>query len=390
MASAAVGALALKLFSPRRAAKPLPSPERIIVIGYGAIGDTIFFLPVLEGLRRAFPRARVTWAANPAPALGELIPATGLVDEIWPIDLDEASHAAANARIAAGRFDWAVLSQSSPVDYFQSGLATVPVRAGHTTELSGGLARRLKRALVTGELSRRVLLNRSARISSGSEHAVSRNLGLLSALGVPAPEGRPRLPLSDAQRAFAARAVAECDPSRRRLAVHLGVVPGQYHKFWDPEKFGRLLDLAVRRFGVELIAVGAAGEAPSLDAARRACPSLRSCVGQADLLETFSVIAACDGFIGNDTGLAKAAMALGVPTAQIWGPTDPRELGAFWEPEKHVDVCTGIECHPCVRLGMPKGSYNYLTCGHHDCLGRLEADFAFSRLTPWLGARTKS
>jgi len=387
VAADAARTVALRLFSSVPAEKALSAPKNILVLGYGAIGDTLFFLPVLEGLRGAHPQARITWVADLAPGFKELIPATGLVDENWFVKINEPDRAAVNARIAAAKFDWAVMSLSSSADFFQQGLSSIPVRAGHTTELSGGPWRRIRQALVMGELTRRALLNRTALISLGSEHAVARNSRLLTVLGVPAPTGRPRLPLSKEHHAFAERAMAQLTPGRRRLAIHLGIGPGQYHKFWDAEKFGRLLASITANFNVDLIAVGTADEAPSLEKARRKCPTLQSCIGTAGLMETFAVIAACDGFIGNDTGLSKAAMALGIPTATIWGPSDAREVGVFWDPQKHADVFSGIACNPCARLGMPKGSYNYLTCGHHDCLGRLEPDFVFERLKPWLSER---
>ena len=85
------------------ASRPAPRDvRRILVIGYGAIGDTLFFLPTLEALRAAHAGASIVWLANPYPATDELIPATGLVDEIWRWDVSD-DDAAINRRSAAVR-----------------------------------------------------------------------------------------------------------------------------------------------------------------------------------------------------------------------------------------------------------------------------------------------
>ena len=64
-------------------ATPPDEPRRILVLGYNAIGDMIFFLPVLEGLRRRWPQARIVWLSDGRELVDEFLPGTGLCDEIW-------------------------------------------------------------------------------------------------------------------------------------------------------------------------------------------------------------------------------------------------------------------------------------------------------------------
>ena len=120
-----------------------------------------------------------------------------------------------------------------------------------------------------------------------------------------------------------------------------------------------------------------------MEAVRGICPGARSWVGRTSLMETCALLARCDLFVSNDTGIAKAAMALGVPTATVIGPSDPGEIGIFWEPEKHLEIRTGIRCSPCARLGMAKtgpGVLNYSNCGHHDCLQKLSVDMVHAAI----------
>lgn len=355
---------------PRLPERPV---ERVLVLGYAAIGDLLFFMPVLAAMRTRWPKARIVWVANSYPTTQEYLPATGLVDDIWLHDWEGGGgRRQINRRVAAGRFDLAVLTLSSPAHYFAQGLKTIPLRAGHLCRLSAvaGAWGRLKRGLVTGEFARRALLNRVAWAGDEAEHALSRNLRLLEALGVSRPKDlKPPMPIPQAARDKAKELLPGDSPW---VGVHLGASGGAYGKMWAPERFGALCRELAGRWRARFVLVGAATERESARAACREYPQFLDLVGATSLWETFAVIERCRFFISSDTGLAKAAMALGVRAATVWGPSDPAEYGSAWEADV-LDIRTGISCSPCSRMGMPRlGVLNYLSCGHHDCLARLD------------------
>lgn len=377
--------------------RPVPAgrPRRVLVLGYGAVGDTIFFLPLLEALKKELEPERLVFLANASPVTKELIPATGLADEVVLHELDGGGRRAINRWIREQGFDLAVLTLSSPADYFQPALAAIPARCGHRRVLPRRipLRRRLRHGLIVGEFARRALLNRAAWIREGSEPASARNLRLLAALGLPPRPAseRPRIPVGEKERAFAAR---ELGPrTKRRVGVHLGPPVNQYDKIWDAGRFGELLAKLSALEPLDLFCVGGPGEEDALEKARRHVPGLRSWAGRCSLIESFALIETCDLFLSCDTGLAKAAAAMGVPTAAIWGLSDIVEVGHQWELDKHLDVRTGISCSPCARLGMAvEGGLNYLNCGHHACLTELSVDFAFGAIKRryFVGDRAKS
>lgn len=363
----------------------MAEPGKILVVGYAAIGDLIFFLPVVQELRRRFPKARLVWLANDYPTTRELLPATGLVDEFWLHDWEsargQAEQRAIERKIEAEGFDMAVLTQAAPAHFFYGGLKTIPVIAGHTRGFERApLAKRFKRWVATGELHRRLLVNRRAWCGLEAEHSVPRNLRLLEALGLPGPFGdRPMIPLTDAARARAEKEL----PGGPWIGVHVAGVDNQYGKIWPPERFGaacaELAKTAKARFA--LFAAPDESSLKAAAAAKAAFPGFVDLSGRLTLLETFAAIARCALFFASDAGPAKAAMALGVPTATIFGPVDPAEFGAYWDREKHLDIRTGIACSPCARLGMAlEDRLNFRTCGHRDCIGRLDAAFAVTAL----------
>lgn len=285
----------------RPAERPI---ERILILGYAAIGDLIFFLPALQAVRLGYPEAKITWVANSYPTTTELLPALGLVDEIVIHDWEAPGAVAPELPPQ----DLALLTLSSPAHYFRRALAAAPLAVGHVRRGLG-----LKTSLVVGEPARRALLNRPVPIADAGRHAVLRNMDLVEAVGLPRPGlSRPKLPVAAA-------------PVKGRVGIHLAGGPDQYGKLWPEEKFRAL---AARFSDVVFVEAGKQG-----------------------LLDAFKLIGGCSVFVSCDTGPAKAAMALGVPTVTLWGPTDPAELGAVWDKEKHVDlVSPGVA--PTVRLGM--------------------------------------
>jgi len=374
--------------------QPGQTPKRWLILGYAAIGDMIFFLPVIEQLRRRYPNAHITFLTTRTAVSSNFMPATGLVDEISELEVEwdrdtEAGRGEAEKRIFSKEYDGVILTLSAPAHYFARAIADIPLRVGHCSLLLPPASLnffakqlwKLKRALITGEFSRRLLLTHKAWILPQTEHAVRRNLRLLEALGLDPELTRPGLPLTPAANQFADKALGP-SKGRKRVGIHLGIADNPYFKIWSAERFGRLC-AHFQESGMECVFVGGKEEEDSVRLAHKfAGKEFLSLVGKCTLLETFAVISHCDLFLSNDTGLAKAAMALGVPTATLWGPTDTGELGILWDSSLHLDIRTGIACSPCVKNGMPyaRQGIDYGDCGHHDCLKLLSEEAVWDAL----------
>lgn len=380
--------------------RPLPEAPRILVLGYTAVGDLVFFLPALRLIRRRWPRARVTFVANRYPTTTELLPAAGLVDEIRQVELDDASWAAEDSRLRAEAYDALVATLSTPSVCLVPALYAVPARVGHCRPVrapSAGWSAlryalwRLRRALVAGEFERRLVFNRRLWVDADAEHIVSRNLRLAGALGAePGPEDSrpPDLPLGREARERAARLLGE--GPEPWVAFHIGSPASQYGKLWPPERWGAVARGLCAARGVRVVLLGAPDEAEAAGRfVQAAAGPVTSLVGKTTLLETFAVLERAALVMSNDTGLAKAAMALGVPTVTVWGPSDRPGWGLFWDPERHLEVARELPCMPCVRLGLRQegaGVINFSNCGHRACLAELSAEEVLARVLARYGA----
>ncbi len=380
------------------------APGKVLVLGYAAIGDLIFFLPTLRALRRGFPGAKIVFVADRYAGTSEILPASGLVDDLWLYEHEElaarGTRREIERRVGAEGFDAVAATGATPMRAFAGAVLSVPTRAGHCRPIRaphagwGPLryaAWRLRRGVVCEEFERRLAFNRKVWTAPGAEHAVRRNLRLAQALGLSLrqeDEARPELPEPAAARDFAERHLPR---GKRFLGLHLGSPRSQYAKIWPAQRWAAVARAVVAKTGASLVLLGGPEETDAARAFAAACGEpLIDLTGRAGILETFAALRRCEAFLASDTGLAKAAMALGVPTATVWGPTDPRELGRIWDAERHLDVSKSLPCSPCVGLGVRNEGFDVLhfdNCGHRACLGELAAEEVAAKVLAWLEAR---
>jgi hypothetical protein len=158
-----------------------------------------------------------------------------------------------------------------------------------------------------------------------AHHAADHLAAPLAALGVRWSAGAdatlalPR-PLREAGRQRL-RSVA----TGKAVALHPG--SGSPRKNWPLPRFVELARVLRREAGVSpFIVAGEAEAAMRASLARGAMetPILPEC----ELPELAAVLAACAGYVGNDSGVTHLAAAVGTPVVALFGPTDP----SLWGP----------------------------------------------------------
>jgi len=241
----------------------------ILVIRGGAIGDFILTLPALRALREAFPKARLTVLGY--PHIAELAVAGGLADEARPIEARPmtaffTSNGRLPEELAAffGGFDVILSYLYDPDAIFERN-----VRRCSAAQWIRGPHR--------------------PSAESGA-HAAECFLKPLERLAVFDADPTPRLRLPPAPSAAPGPA----------LAAHPG--SGSPRKNWPAARWAELLE---------------AWPAERLEPARNL-----------SLVELGRRLAACEAFVGHDSGITHLAAALGLPALALWGETDP----AVWRP----------------------------------------------------------
>lgn len=281
-------------------------PE-IMVLRGGAVGDFVLTLPVLGALRDKWPGGEITVAAY--PRIKRLVLESGLADRFESLDSPQFAALFSVDALAGGLCAGMFGEYDVVLSYLHD-----PEHVLAANLMAAG--------------GRRTICA-SPMIAGG--HACDVLCRPLSELGIAAPPiARPELTLKPSTMQKGAVMAAAMGP--RVLMIHPG--SGGMTKNWPWENY---VDLhrKIRESGT-LTPVFSFGEADGELRGRimERLPGAKSVEGL-DLADLAALLAACAGYLGNDSGITHLAAAVGVPTIAIFGPTDP----SIWGPRgKHVTV----------------------------------------------------
>jgi len=147
-----------------------------------------------------------------------------------------------------------------------------------------------------------------------SKHVVDWNLGLVGQTGMSGP------------RDFGEFASGEFPELRGKVVLLPGV--GRPEKLWPTERFREL----ARRLGDDAVAVWGPGEEELAKAIGcRVAP-------KTSLRELASILQRSRLVIGADTGPLHLADALGTPVIGLYGPTNPKRNGPYWQLDRCVST----------------------------------------------------
>ena len=288
----------------------------LVLTKYRFMGDTVVATPLLRGVRRAFPDARVTLLTGKAAAA--VLHGCPFLDRVVCYDPYETQRGMAEfLRLVRslrrpGRPDLCVVADRSMRSALAAFLCGGRVRAGFNSE------------------GRAWLLTHPVPYDP-ARREIECYLDILRAVAPERGEGppydaSPELWITGDERARGAQILAE----REALGPLLvGLQPGASYaaKQWSPEGFAAVAD-ALAEDGAGIVLVGGPDEA---EAARAVCQAMRApavnLTGATSLRETMGVLSHLTLFVGNDTGVNHIAAALGVPTVGLFGPTSAPKWG---------------------------------------------------------------
>jgi ADP-heptose:LPS heptosyltransferase len=277
--------------------------RKICLLRTGALGDVILTLPVVHNLCLTFPEAQIHLIGNPR------LLALAREENIVIHDF--------------GRAYWASLF------------------ADHTT-LSSDLKHLFGNAdLVISYLPDpdEILTRNLGRMCQGPVifcppkppphlHAIDHFLTPLRALRIPQTITEPRV-------RFCSNDIQFRDsgpPESIALLIHPG--SGSSSKCWPPENFAAVADSLVRQTGCEVYLSTGPADGNLTHRVSQMMVEKSTVIPTCDLREFAARMTTCTVFIGNDSGPAHLAAAVGLPSVVLFGPTDPK----IWAP-RNASVC---------------------------------------------------
>lgn len=309
-------------------------PKRILVLECWQLGDAVMAVPFLRALRARFSHAHIALLCKAATLT--LLEPSNLVDEYIVADLPwtaftgkyslgryaDGALRALVRRLRAGRFDVTVDARADVRANTLAWFTGAPRRIGF-----GGPGARLLTDRVPGPRD--------------DTHKVDDWMAMLQPLGGAAPSEEPRIALDPAAAGAVERWLAEhgVDRSVRIVAIHPSARLAV--RRWPLERYVALARYLQAMPDVQVLAFvdteGYGRELAAGDGVLAVQPTLP---------ELPAFLAASDLFVGNDSGPAHIAGAVGTPTVTIFGP----QVAAWYRPygaAHRVVHLDDVACRPC-------------------------------------------
>lgn len=300
--------------------------KKILIIKPSALGDIVLALPALTALRKSFPDAKISWFIRPEyaglveghPDLDEVILFDrGLLGKWWCRREAFSNLMGLRRRLREEGFDL--------VFDFQ-GL----FRTGYFASVTG--CKKIIGPANARELAY-LFYTHKVRQDDSCIHLVDYYLKMVEAAG--AKTEQPEFKFSQDDRA--AEAV------RKKLSENK-VNPGNYaviipsaarkEKIWPVERFAKIADEVVEKYGSSIAAIGSQGEREYIDKlAKTAKTGIINLAGQTTIRELVALLKGAAIVVSNDTGPGHIAAGLGVPLVMIFGPVNPARLCPYRRPE---------------------------------------------------------
>ena len=336
------------------AAQPLAPPRwdwsdvrKVLVVRLRSIGDTVLATPSLFSLKRFLPDAQVDILVEDwvAPVLDN----HPHVDNVIALERGGFMNRARVAReLRAANYD---------VVYNLHGGTT----ATFLTRATGARHRVGFKSYQYGQLHNHQAPSPLLLWEQQKTHSVEQQLALLGWTGVPVTD-RPRTSLGISPKAAETveRLLDETKLSEQNIAlVHPAAAFAT--KQWAVEKFARVVEFLAER-GITSVAIAAPNEQALLEQLRSET-SVNVVTFALSLPEVTALAARSQLFVGNDSGIAHIAVAVGTPSVVVFGSSNI----AHWRPWNTAPAEVVFEEMPC----QPCHGYFCEQFAQHECILRV-------------------
>ncbi len=291
---------------------------RILFVKLGSIGDIVHTLPALAAVRRALPRAEISWAVERRaaeilrdnPVLNRLIVIDTKVLRRWPVSGETLLAPRQQLRrLRASPFDLAIDFQGLLKSAAVARLSGAPRRFGFGRE---HLREPASRFLLTGTVE-----------VPPRSHVIRKNLALASGalrIGVPADAAEFEFPVH-VSREHEQEAETLAARAGERFAI-LNPGGGWPTKLWDAARFGSLADQLMMREGLRSVITYGPGERELAERAAQNSRTGAAFVASPSLKGFYALARRATVYVGGDTGPTHLAVAAGAPVVGLFGPTE--------------------------------------------------------------------
>ena len=320
----------------------------ILVEVMHGLGDTVCSLALLKGVRYLFPNAKLTVLCKMNAGRDIIKSSHILVDEIIVIDIYKSIINTLKTidYLRKQKFDLGISAAITPVKKSQLFMKLCGVKEHIGFQASGTNKFDYDMHFVEANVKTLGLefndeLRPQLYVDTDSDKSIDHYFDGL-----------------DQSRPIIALCIGNADPSLTNRWLRTGRV---FPRAWGITRMHNLLELLVKD-GNQIVLIGGPQEIPLLEELTEflKLPHVINLVGKCSIKQSMAAIKRCTCSIGIDTGMQHIAGALSVPTISIFGPTNPKYIGAFSDCSYFVEYET--DCKYCF------GTNQYVHCNHRRCL----------------------
>jgi heptosyltransferase-2 len=325
-------------------------PKKILIRAPNHLGDCIMALPMINETREAYPGATVTILAP--EHLAELFERNPSVDAVMAIPREHVHGLIAVIKIkdmiAPHRFEVGYVLPPSFGSAAAFKLGGVKERIGYIAD-----GRRL---LLTKPLALPTPLN--------STHRSELYFNLLRrATGAELEFTRPKLFLNDWDMQRGRRILEGFNLSADDGYAAVAFRAVAESRRWGIDNYTELAKTIIMRFNFKVALIGTSEDRREGDKIVEAAGARQviNLAGKTTLREAAAIISNARFFVGNDSGPAHLAAAVGAPLVILSGADDPQETGPL-TPHKKVLRLEHLDCIGCVKNKCPLKGESYMRC----------------------------
>jgi ADP-heptose:LPS heptosyltransferase len=326
--------------------------RRALIFRNQGIGDLILITPAIRAIRELHPQARISIFVGEWSKVS--VENNPYIDEIisYPDDWIQRKQPfrilGLVNRLRQGKFERAYIFHSHNMLHLLLWLAGIPERYGFSHQGSGKL------------------LTKSTEWDPNSSRYIADNY-----LDIPRLGGYSGMDVSldfyvsEKHEAGARDYLTKCGGGNSYIVIAPGggINPRQdvFEKRWGKDNFGALLKLLTENISAELVLVGAKGEKDICrDVVSVFGGNVFNLCGKLSFKETAALIKNSRMLISNDSSVMHLAVAFGVPSVTIFGPSNPESL--LPGGKINLNVTSGIDCSPCYCNSIFLGCGRELAC----------------------------
>ena len=337
--------------------------HHILLIKPSSLGDIVHAMPTCAAIRRAYPKARLTWLVKREWA--SLVERIDGVDRVWPVESTFKGWLSQVSPLRAERFDLVVdlqgLFRSAAIGW----LGGSPLLVGFANGREGS----------PWFYSRRV------PVPQLEMHAVDRYLLVAKAVGAVesgAPEFRFRIPQTDYEEVD--RLLSRSGVTPEMSWVAMNVSARWPTKRWPAASFAEVADRLQQEGCGAVVMIGGPDERADVAAVSgmMKTPAI-NLAGATTVGLLPALLSRASLLITNDSGPMHIAAAVGTAVVALFGPTSAVRTGPYGV--GHRVLATEISCRPCLSR----------TCQNPvqlECLTRISHEQVFIAVRDQLAVRS--